>query len=326
MTSAASPAERYAAARRRRDEHGPQLAAFQARYDFSFDDFQLAACRALADGHGVLVAAPTGSGKTVVGEFAVHLALAEGRKCFYTTPIKALSNQKYADLVRRYSAAKVGLLTGDNSINGEAPIVVMTTEVLRNMLYAGSPTLSGLSHVVLDEVHYLADAFRGAVWEEVIIHLPESVRLAALSATVSNAEEFGDWLTQVRGGTTVIVDENRPVPLWQHMLVGRRLYDLFATSGDPADPAPMVNPELLRAARRAEAPGDRTARRGSISYGGASYGGRGRGGPGANGRGGPRGQAGRPRPPARPDVIEALDRGGLLPAITFIFSRAGCDA
>jgi ATP-dependent RNA helicase HelY len=317
MTSTASPAERYAASRRRRGEHGPQLAAFQALYDFDFDDFQLQACRALADGHGVLVAAPTGSGKTVVGEFAVHLALAEGRKCFYTTPIKALSNQKYNDLVRRYSAASVGLLTGDNSINGEAPIVVMTTEVLRNMLYAGSPTLAGLSYVVLDEVHYLADAFRGAVWEEVIIHLPESVRLAALSATVSNAEEFGDWLTQVRGGTTVIVDETRPVPLWQHMLVGRRLYDLFASSGDPAEPAAMVNPDLLRAARRADIPGDRSSRRG-----GSGYGGYGR----ARGRGGPPRSAVSSRRPARPDVIEALDRGGLLPAITFIFSRAGCDA
>src|ERR1022692_2441184 len=232
MTSTASPAERYAASRRRRGEHGPQLAAFQALYDFDFDDFQLQACRALADGHGVLVAAPTGSGKTVVGEFAVHLALAEGRKCFYTTPIKALSNQKYADLVRRYSAAKVGLLTGDNSINGEAPVVVMTTEVLRNMLYAGSPTLGSLGYVVLDEVHYLADRLRGAVWEEVIIHLPESVRLVALSATVSNAEEFGDGLAQVRGGTTVIVDEHRPVPLWQHMLAGGRLYDLFISDHD----------------------------------------------------------------------------------------------
>ena len=198
---AASPAGRYAAFMRSKQTDEPELAAFQALYDFEFDDYQLDACRALADGHGVLLAAPTGSGKTVVGEFAVHLALAQGRKCFYTTPIKALSNQKYGDLVRRYSAAKVGLLTGDNSINGDAPVVVMTTEVLRNMLYAGSPTLSGLSHVVLDEVHYLADRFRGAVWEEVIIHLPESVALTALSATVSNAEEFGDWLASARSTT-----------------------------------------------------------------------------------------------------------------------------
>ena len=239
----------------------------------SFDDFQLDACGALESGHGVLVAAPTGSGKTVVGEFAVHLALAEGRKCFYTTPIKALSNQKYADLVRRYSAARVGLLTGDNSINGEAPIVVMTTEVLRNMLYAGSPTLAGLGYVVLDEVHYLADRFRGAVWEEVIIHLPESVRLVALSATVSNAEEFGDWLAQVRGGTTVIVDEHRPVPLWQHMLVGARLYDLFTGAdgsrgaGPQAGRSPKVNPELRRVAER-DAVGGAQGRAGRPARGG----------------------------------------------------------
>src|SRR5262249_32469208 len=238
-----SPAQRYAAFRNQQAEDGPELTRFQALYDFSFDEFQRRACRALGEGHGVLVAAPTGSGKTVVGEFAVHLALPEGRKCFYTTPIKALSNQKYGDLVRRYGAATVGLLTGDNSVNGEAPVVVMTTEVLRNMLYAGSATLRDLGYVVLDEVHYLADRARGAVWEEVIIHLAESVRVVALSATVSNAEEFGDWLAQVRGGTQVIVDEHRPVPLWQHMLVGRRLYDLFTD-----DEQHELNPELVRLA------------------------------------------------------------------------------
>ena len=176
--------------------------------------------------------APTGAGKTVVGEFAVHLALAQGRKCFYTTPIKALSNQKYTDLVRRHGAENVGLLTGDNSVNGEAPVVVMTTEVLRNMLYAGSPTLAGLGYVVMDEVHYLSDRFRGAVWEEVIIHLPDSVSLVSLSATVSNAEEFGDWLVTVRGDTTVVVEEHRPVPLWQHVMVGSRLHDLFVEERD----------------------------------------------------------------------------------------------
>jgi ATP-dependent RNA helicase HelY len=292
-----SPAQRYAAFRRA----GPALTEFQSLYDFTFDDFQRDACRALKGGHGVLVAAPTGSGKTVVGEFAVHLALAEGRKCFYTTPIKALSNQKYSDLVRRYGSDRVGLLTGDNSINGEAPAVVMTTEVLRNMLYGGSSTLDGLGYVVLDEVHYLADRFRGAVWEEVIIHLPESVLVAALSATVSNAEEFGDWLTEVRGGTTVIVDEHRPVPLWQHILAEGRLYDLFVETGGRR---PQVNPELLRLARRAEIAQRKT--------------------PGRPVRGGRRPP--RPRPPSRPDVVARLDAAGLLPAITFIFSRAGCDA
>ena len=291
----------------------PGLAAFRQLYEFEFDDFQVAACDALEGGHGVLVAAPTGSGKTVVGEFAVHLAMTGGRKCFYTTPIKALSNQKYGDLVSRYGSANVGLLTGDNSINGEAPVVVMTTEVLRNMLYAGSLTLGGLSYVVLDEVHYLADRLRGAVWEEVIIQLPESVQVVALSATVSNAEEFGDWLEQVRGGTTVIVDETRPVPLWQHMLAGRRLYDLFTRNG-------AVNPELRRLAQRDQ---------------GAGRNGNRRPGPSArNSRAGTSrasvGRAGyrpvRYRAPSRPEVIERLDAEGLLPAITFIFSRAGCDA
>jgi ATP-dependent RNA helicase HelY len=292
-----TPAQRYVASRER--QFDPELASFRTLYDFDFDGFQVAACRALGAGRGVLVAAPTGSGKTVVGEFAVHLALAQGRKCFYTTPIKALSNQKYTDLVRRYDSRTVGLLTGDNSINGEAPVVVMTTEVLRNMLYTGSPSLAGLGYVVLDEVHYLADTSRGAVWEEVIIHLPESVRVAALSATVSNAEEFGEWLDQVRGGTTVIVDEQRPVPLWQHVLVGNRLYDLFTD-----DDHTRVNPELLRVAQR-----DTWIERKAPHR------------PGRGGR--------RPRrfPQAyRPDVIARLDTAGLLPAITFIFSRAGCDA
>ncbi|MEU0521176.1 DEAD/DEAH box helicase [Streptosporangium sp. NPDC006007] len=294
-----TPAERYAAFRQSQADSGPALTSFRGLYDFELDDFQLDACRALEAGDGVLVAAPTGSGKTVVGEFAVHLALQEGRKCFYTTPIKALSNQKYNDLVKRYGAAKVGLLTGDNSVNGEAPIVVMTTEVLRNMLYAGSATLAGLGFVVMDEVHYLADRFRGAVWEEVIIHLPESVRLAALSATVSNAEEFGEWLGEVRGDTSVIVDEHRPVPLWQHMLVGHRLHDLFVSDEDGR--RPLVNPNLLRLARDEE----------RQSYG------KGRRGYSRPRRGGP---------PDRAQAIERLDAAGLLPAITFIFSRAGCDA
>jgi ATP-dependent RNA helicase HelY len=289
-----------------------QLADFAGQLTFRLDPFQVQACEALERGHGVLVCAPTGAGKTVVGEFAVHLALQAGQKCFYTTPIKALSNQKHSDLVRRYGPERIGLLTGDQSINGDAPVVVMTTEVLRNMLYAGSDALQGLSYVVMDEVHFLADRMRGAVWEEVILHLPEEVRLVSLSATVSNAEEFGGWIKTVRGDTTVVVDEHRPVPLWQHMLVGKRLFDLFdysATAGKKG--GHRVDPELLRhIANRREA--DRLADWQPRGRGGR-YGGR-PGGPGLN------------RPPGRPDVIATLDREGLLPAITFIFSRAGCDA
>src|SRR3954462_13013766 len=225
MVTGATPAERYAAFRR--NQGGAAIAEFETGYPFGLDAFQRTACLALEEGRGVLVAAPTGAGKTVVGEFAVHKALSEGRKAFYTTPIKALSNQKYNDLVERYGAGKVGLLTGDNAVNAGAPVIVMTTEVLRNMLYAESPALAGLGYVVMDEVHYLADRFRGAVWEEVIIHLPASVTLVSLSATVSNAEEFADWLVTVRGHTEVVVSEHRPVPLWQHMLVGKRMFDLF---------------------------------------------------------------------------------------------------
>lgn len=287
-----------------------ELTRFATELPFALDGFQRRACAALERGHGVLVCAPTGAGKTVVGEFAVHLALASGGKCFYTTPLKALSNQKHTDLTARYGRDRIGLLTGDMSVNADAPVVVMTTEVLRNMLYADSPALHGLSYVVMDEVHFLADRMRGPVWEEVILHLPDEVRVVSLSATVSNAEEFGGWIQTVRGDTTVVVDEHRPVPLWQHVLVGNRLLDLFDYDNEmpAADRQARVNPELLRhIAHRREA--DRMTdwqprRRGT-------------------------GRPSRPRfyrTPGRPDVIATLDSEGLLPAITFVFSRAGCDA
>jgi ATP-dependent RNA helicase HelY len=297
------------------DSAAGELTRFAAELPFGLDGFQQQACTALESGHGVLVCAPTGAGKTVVGEFAVHLALAAGGKCFYTTPLKALSNQKHTDFVARYGKDQIGLLTGDLSVNANAPVVVMTTEVLRNMLYADSPVLQGLSFVVMDEVHFLADRMRGAVWEEVILHLPDDVRLVSLSATVSNAEEFGGWIQTVRGDTTVVVDDHRPVPLWQHMLVGKRIFDLFDYDADDAGGRrqPIVDPNLLRhIAHRREA--DR------LSDWRAPRRQAGRGGPGRSGR------PGFYRPPSRPDVIHMLDAEGLLPAITFVFSRAGCDA
>jgi ATP-dependent RNA helicase HelY len=319
MSDEQSHAERYAAFQR--DKDYPMLKDFAGLYGFELDDFQVRACREIEDGRGVLVAAPTGSGKTIVGEFAIHLALQTGRKAFYTTPIKALSNQKYHDLVKRYGPDNVGLLTGDNVVNGEAPVVVMTTEVLRNMLYAGSRTLLGLGYVVMDEVHYLADRMRGAVWEEVIIHLPESVTLVSLSATVSNAEEFGEWLATVRGETTTVLEERRPVPLFQHVMVGRRLLDLFASSdvdasaGFVKEGAP-VNDELTRIARDDWASTrlmrDRRSPR--------------KGKPGSSKNPRAVGNGRRVWIPSRVEVVDRLDREGLLPAIVFIFSRAGCDA
>lgn len=214
-----SPAQRYAAFQQMQAKRRSVASRFADSMPFELDAFQVEANEALESGNNVLVAAPTGAGKTVVADFAIYLAQERNVKAFYTTPIKALSNQKYHDLVELYGPDKVGLLTGDTSINAEADIVVMTTEVLRNMLYEHSMTLEALRYVILDEVHYLADRFRGPVWEEVIIHLPTNVRIIGLSATVSNVEDFSKWIESVRGDTTLVVSERRPVPLEQHVLV-----------------------------------------------------------------------------------------------------------
>lgn len=284
-----------------------QLKLFQSELPFPMDDFQELACQALEDGNGVLVAAPTGAGKTVVGEFAIHLAIAKGQKVFYTTPIKALSNQKFSELVKRYGKERVGLLTGDNNQNSEAQVVVMTTEVLRNMIYANSETLKELGFVVMDEVHYLADRFRGAVWEEVILHLPKDVLVISLSATVSNAEEFGAWLDEVRGNTRIVVSEHRPVPLHQHVLFGSEILELFETGSNQM----RVNPELIQKHQaRTRGP---IAGRGK--WGGKKYSGADR----------ERLQRQFPRLD-KAEVVERLNDLELLPAIFFIFSRAGCDA
>lgn len=337
-----SPAERYRASAERRAYAATPLGAFSGTLDFELDDFQKQACRSLQEGRGVLVAAPTGAGKTIVGEFAIYLALQRGLKAFYTTPIKALSNQKFSELTEKYGADNVGLLTGDTSINGDAQVVVMTTEVLRNMLYAESATLDDLGYVVMDEVHYLADRFRGAVWEEVIIHLPTEVQVASLSATVSNAEEFGAWLDTVRGDTDIIVSEHRPVPLWQHVMVGRQIMDLFAGETTFDEIAPPVEEDEDRPAAKPGKSPDNATGRGfdvnpdllTVAQSETQQSFRSRPGPGGRGQRGRRGndrlgRGGEPRgvrPASRPQVIASLDRMDLLPAITFIFSRAGCEA
>src|SRR4051812_29601588 len=267
-----------------------------ARYEFPLDAFQLQAIDALDAGQSVLVAAPTGSGKTVVAEYAIARALASGQRAFYTAPIKALSNQKFADLSRIHGPDAVGLLTGDNAINGDAPVVVMTTEVLRNMIYGRSSALRDLGVVILDEVHFLQDTYRGPVWEEVIVHLPHRVRLVCLSATVSNADELADWMTTVRGPTAPVVEHKRPVRLENLYLVGDRSAERLHLLPTLVDGRP--NPEAGRL--------DGEAVRGWKG----------------NGR-----QRGRRRlyTPRRVEVVETLDDARMLPAIYFIFSRAACD-
>ncbi|HLI57930.1 MAG TPA: DEAD/DEAH box helicase, partial [Actinomycetota bacterium] len=303
-----------------------EVESFSAQYPFAFDDFQLEALEALARMESVLVAAPTGSGKTVVAEFAVWLALREGRKAFYTTPLKALSNQKFNDFIAIHGAGNVGLLTGDNAINPTAPIVVMTTEVLRNMIYERSELLAELRYVVLDEVHYLQDPYRGAVWEEVIIHLPLDIVIVSLSATVSNAEEFAEWIQTLRGPTAAVIEERRPVRLELHYLLDDQLLPMFVSPGAPAgngsaggvartfggggdeaggelpEAELIPNPEIRRLEARHDQARTHHRSRGRYPH--------------------------RPRHhrPSRSEVVELLAGENLLPAIYFIFSRKGCDA
>lgn len=268
-----------------------------SRYSFGLDPFQLAALDVVDDGESIIVAAPTGSGKTVVAEYAIAAALADGRRAFYTAPIKALSNQKYQDLVRVHGRDSVGLLTGDNSINGDAPVVVMTTEVLRNMMYARSPALSELAIVVLDEVHFIQDTYRGPVWEEVIIHLPHHIQLVCLSATVSNVAEVAEWMSTVRGTTRFIVEEKRPVELENHIMVGEKGRDddhfLPILVSGRANPAMLRLEEQVRVARGRG--GGRTRLRHALQT------------------------------PRRFDVVDRLRREDLLPVIYFIFSRQACE-
>jgi ATP-dependent RNA helicase HelY len=283
---------------------------FVARYSFALDRFQTESFDALDRGEHVVVAVPTGSGKTVVAEYGIAAARAEGRRAFYTAPVKALSNQKYRDLMAVHGEDDVGLLTGDNSINGDAPIVVMTTEVLRNMIYGRSRLLHDLGLVVLDEVHFLQDSYRGPVWEEVMIHLPQHVRLICLSATVSNVDELAEWITTVRGPTAAIVERRRPVRLDNEYLVADRTNDRLRML--PVFVDGHVNRDAVAL--------DESAVRG----------GRGRGNQARDGRRSDRHGQGSGRKvlaaPGRVETVELLERRRLLPAIFFIFSRAQCDA
>ncbi len=263
--------------------------AFFGTLDFDPDPFQRAALASLEAGRTVVVTAPTGAGKTVIADGGIAIARSKARRAFYTTPIKALSNQKFADLRAVHGDHAVGLLTGDNVINGDASIVVMTTEVLRNMIYEESHALDNLGMVILDEVHYLADRERGSVWEEVVIHLDQSVQLACLSATIANADEFTAWVRERRGPTDLIVEHVRPVPLtsmyaWRdrHKEGSVHALPVFARNGRP-------NPTIAKLIDRS------------------------------------RGRHRRFSTPRRTDVVEYLRDEGKLPAIYFVFSRKGCD-
>ncbi|MBW4440481.1 MAG: DEAD/DEAH box helicase [Plectolyngbya sp. WJT66-NPBG17] len=263
-------------------------------YPFELDEFQLQAIAALEAGKSVVVCAPTGSGKTLIGEFTIHRALAAGRRVFYTTPLKALSNQKLRDFREQFGTENVGLLTGDTSINREAPILVMTTEIFRNMLY-GTPigevgtSLIGVEAVVLDECHYMNDRQRGTVWEESIIYCPPDIQLVALSATVANSDQLTDWIAQVHGATELIYSDFRPVPLQFSFCNPKGLFPLLDETGKRL--SPRLKPKRSEYRPR-----------------------------GANQRG-----ASRPESPSLAFLVSQLAAKNMLPAIYFIFSRRNCD-
>ncbi len=269
------------------------LESFWSGLAFTPDAFQVEAAEAIDEGDSVVVTAPTGAGKTLVAEAAIRLAVAQGRRAFYTTPIKALSNQKYADLAAEHGASQVGLLTGDNVINPSAPVIVATLEVLRNMIYADASQLHDVALVVLDEAHYLQDRSRGAAWEEVIIHCPPHVQFLCLSATISNNTQFADWVESRRGPTRLIDTRDRPVPL-------ESLYMLRDKMGSQSTHLlPMF---VTREGRRRANP--RVEHMLGLE----------------------RGRRRRFKTPSRIQTIETLAEQNMLPAIYFIFSRTGCDA
>lgn len=270
----------------------PPLPDFDALFPFQLDDFQRQAIAALEAERSIVVSAPTGAGKTVIGEYAIYRALAQGKRVFYTTPLKALSNQKFRDFRAQFGPQKVGLLTGDNSIDRQAPVLVMTTEIFRNMLY-GTPigqvgtSLQGVEVVVLDECHYMNDRQRGTVWEESIIYAPPNIQLVALSATVANGEQLTDWITQVHGPTELIYSQQRPVPLQFHFCVPKGLFPLLDRSHQ------KINPRLRPQGRPSRSRGDRHR-----NYADS---------------------------PSLGFTLRQLQQQDMLPAIYFIFSRKGCD-
>lgn len=316
-----SPSQRYARFQNMRQHAKTAANAFSKQLAFELDDFQIQAIDSLEAGNNVVVAAPTGAGKTIVADFAVFLAQKQNVKAIYTTPVKALSNQKYHDLATVYGEDRVGLLTGDNSINPDADIVVMTTEVLRNMIYERSTQLSALRYVILDEIHYLADRFRGPVWEEVIIHLPEAVKVVGLSATVSNVEDFSNWIASVRGDTQLVVSEQRPVPLEQHVIVQHddetepEVFDLYQNKIKNSQ-TDTLNRQLISRLDQLDSLATRHRdKQRPKAFNGSRQAHRGRQVLKSSNR----------YTPKRWAVIDELDYLKMLPGIYFIFSRAGCD-
>jgi superfamily II RNA helicase len=281
---------------------GSSREEFLAALSFQPDLFQLESLDAIDEENNLIVSAPTGSGKTLIAAYGVDRALERNDKAFYTTPLKALSNQKFVELIARYGEGNVGLLTGDAAIRAHAPVVVMTTEVLRNMLLTKSPLLEGLGAVILDEVHFLQDPYRGGVWEEVLILTPPAVQFICLSATVANARVLGEWIESLQGPTSVVVERHRPIKLRNHVAVVPRservpkLVDLLA-KGRASEEGLRIDQANRRAGRS----------RGSWSNG------RDHGPPRAFGQ------------PRRNELLELLDDRSMLPAIFFIFSRAACD-
>lgn len=260
------------------------------KFDFELDDFQQEALLHINNEKSVVVCAPTGAGKTCIAEHAIHKALQENTRIFYTTPLKALSNQKFNDFSKKYGEENVGLLTGDTSINKHAQIVIMTTEVFRNMLYgtnfgALSENLKNVKYVVLDEVHYMNDEQRGTVWEESIIYCPSNIQLIALSATVANSQELCDWINTVHSKTELVYTDFRPVPL--------RYF--YYDSSKPNDILPLLTPDgklnsKIKPEKRIRGFKSHTPQRNTVV-----------------------------------DIISILHKKNMLPAIYFTFSRKKCD-